>query len=157
MKRAILGAAALLTITAGTAHAGPASDALSKCLVDKTSAADRTLLVQWAYAGMSQSPAVRAMSNVSDAQRDALSRDAAHLVERLLTGDCRGETVAALKGGGVGAIKASTGALAARAMGELVADPKVAAAFAHTLQFMDMKKLALLMVESGSMRLPKLK
>ena len=157
MRQAILGAAALLTITAGAAQASPQSDALSKCLVDKTSAGDRTLLVQWVYADMSLSPAVRAMSNVTEAQRDALARDAAHLLERLVTGDCRGETVAALKQGGLGVIKTSFGALAERAMGELATDPPVAMAFAHAVQFMDMKKVALLMVEAGSMRLPKLR
>ena len=48
-------------------------------------------------------PAVGSIASVSDAKRDELNRNAAKIVERLLTESCRSETRNALKHEGSGA------------------------------------------------------
>lgn len=74
-------------------HASTFSDTLSKCLVDKTTEQDKTLLVQWVFSAVSAGPAVKSMSSVTPAQRIAFGHVAGKLFNRLLSGDCRAEAV----------------------------------------------------------------
>ena len=71
------------------------SDDLGKCLVRGATPSDQTTFVIWAFGAMSAHPAVKQYSNFTDAQRTELNRAVGKLYERLLTVDCRKETIAA--------------------------------------------------------------
>jgi hypothetical protein len=139
-----------LTILAGgsTAQAGAYTEDLSKCLVSSSSAADQAKLVAWIYAAMSAHPDIRAYSNITAAQRDAVLKDAGALVQRLLTVDCRAQASAALKNEGASALDPAFSTLGAFAMRNLVSNPEVSQAMAID-KYMDVQKLQDLGKEAG--------
>jgi hypothetical protein len=99
-----IGTAAAMTW--GTAaSAGLYSDDLARCLIAKSSDADRITLMQWMFSALTAHPAVRSMSNITGAQRDGFTRKAGELFQRLMFVDCHTETVAALKYEGNGALE----------------------------------------------------
>jgi hypothetical protein len=153
----MIGAAALSIAASAPAQASTYSDALTRCLTQKTTLSDSGVLVRWVFAGMALSPVVRSMTNVTEAQRDALTREAGKLFERLLTVDCRAETVEAMKHDGMEVIQVSFGALGEHAMGVIIQDPQVLAAFAGAIRYVDMNKLTALVLEAGPAVLPKVK
>lgn len=89
--------AALIAAMSQPAVASVYSDDLAKCLVSRTTEAEKTDMMRWIFAAMSAHPAVSAMSTVTVAQRTALNTRYAQLTEQLLTDRCRTEAVAALK------------------------------------------------------------
>jgi hypothetical protein len=120
-----------LAVAATALAAAPAfaaqihTDELSKCLVAKSDAGDRTLLVQWIFSAMSVHPAVREAGTFSGSKRQELNTGAARLLERLMLEDCRSETVAAVRYDGAGAIEKAFGVLGEVAMTDLMAHPDV--------------------------------
>ena len=86
-----------LTAVATPVAAGPYSDDLAKCLVKSTTDSDKNLLMKWMFAGASLHPEVKDIAPVTDAQRDALNRSTAAMVQRLLTVACRQELQVSVK------------------------------------------------------------
>lgn len=115
----------LSTLLSSSVLAGPFTDEMAKCLVRKTSDADKTLLMKWMYSAMSKHPDVKAMSNVSPAQSVAISKKTAAMVTTLLTKRCKSETAQALKYEGGSSFKASFAVLGQVAMKGLMTDPNV--------------------------------
>jgi hypothetical protein len=115
----------LLGLCIPNAQAGVYTDDLSKCLVKSTNTNDRVVLVQWMFATLTLHPAVRSFVSVPDQQRDTATKAAAALFARLLTADCRKETVNALKYEGVSAIGSSFQVLGQVASRDLMTDPNV--------------------------------
>lgn len=149
---AALSLALCALVPAAPAKAAPV-DALGQCLNAKASDADRVVLVRWIFAGMARSEATRDMANLTEEQRVAAVRKAGLLLERLLTVDCRAETIAEMKAD-PDALEKSFGTLGERAMEDLLRDPHVAATFAGIIQYIDMNKFASVLVESGSFGRP---
>src|SRR5690348_9773307 len=89
------------------AQAGVYTDDLSKCLVKSSNRADRSVLVQWIFSGLSLHPAVQPFVSITEEQRDAFNEKAAALLSRLLVDDCRKEAIVALKYEGTAAFDAS--------------------------------------------------
>lgn len=100
---------------------------LTKCLVEKTTEADRVQLVKWIFASVSASPQVADMTRITAAERTAYQRRAGELFNRLMTVDCRKETVAALRYEGIRTIESGFGVLGGVAMRGLMSDPAVTA------------------------------
>ena len=117
------------------------TDELSKCLVNSTTAADKTLLVEWMFATASLHPAVQSVATVSDSTRDTLNRALAGVVQRLLTVSCKSEARLAIKYEGNGALEASFGILGQVAARELFGDPKVSAGVSAFGQYMNAEEL----------------
>lgn len=136
---AILAACCLSAIPA---VAGPYGDAMSKCLVNSTSTADRTLLVQWMFATAALHPDVRSLSAASDAERDKLNRQMGALVERLLSQACTSETKAAVQYEGRGTLENSFNALGQVAGRELFSDPSVSKSMGNFAKYLNEKKLS---------------
>ena len=144
----------LCLLAAGMAAGAPAtastfSDNLSKCLVDQSTEGDKTALVQWVFSAISAGPAVKSMSNVTAAQRLEFNRTAARLFVRLITVDCRAQTLEAIKFDGPSVIESSFGTLGQVAMRGLMADPKVMVELEQLGEFMDAPALAKLGEEAG--------
>src|SRR6185312_16200178 len=135
---------------AGAAQAGPASDEMGRCLVRATSDQDKTALMVWMFQAVSAHPAVKAYANVTDAQRQESNKAAAALLQRLLTEDCRAQTLAAVKADGQGAITKGFSALGQAGMAGLTQDPAVARSLQQLVGYMDMSKISELIREVGA-------
>ncbi|GAA4868919.1 hypothetical protein [Luteimonas vadosa] len=69
-------------------EAGPATDALSECLVESTDAGDRQALVRWIFVAMSRHPDLVGMTRLEPDRIAEVDREAGALFERLLLTDC---------------------------------------------------------------------
>lgn len=134
---------ALLASPSG--FAGPYGDTLGKCLVSKTNSSQKATLVRWLFAMMALHPDVESSSTLTAAQRTQLSKEAARLLEDLLTQTCRAEAVDAIRYEGHSTVEASFSLLGQVAARELFAHPKVAEGLAEFGQFVDEKKMKALM------------
>jgi hypothetical protein len=123
------------------AYAGPASDTLGNCLVDATTPAEKRALVRWIFAMAALHPGVQDGSTVTDEQRTAMSKEAARLIERLLTEACFAEARAALESEGEAAIQSSFEMLGAVAAQELLSHPRVSEGLAEVGKYLDEEKL----------------
>jgi hypothetical protein len=141
MRRTTAILAASLALCAAAAQAGPYADELTKCITTKSTDAERTQLAVWLYEEMSANPAVKSMSNVTDAQRTDARKAAAALVQHLLIDNCRQEAVAALKNEGGGVAMRSFWEVGQASVGVLARDPAVLANIGQISQYIDTSKL----------------
>ena len=121
--------------------AGPYSDAVTKCLVEKTSKHDRERLAQWFFVAMASHPSAQPLSAVSESDRAEVSQRAAELFERLLTESCRKETQDAIKYEGQQTINSAFSALGEIAARELMAHPDATAFVSRLSEYLDEDKL----------------
>lgn len=151
LRSAAAAATAMLALCAPAsfANAGIYTDDLAKCLVKSTSADDQTALVVWIYGGLSLHPAIKAYSNMTEAQHEEVLKRAGHLFERLLTADCRAEAVSALKYEGASAFENSFKVLGEVAMRNLMGDPHVGGGL-DIQKYVDMSKIEQLGKEAGA-------
>lgn len=134
-------ALSVFALCAGSAHAGPYSDDLGKCMVESTTAADKNELVKWMFSTAALHPAVQSISSVSDAERTQSNRSTAKLFEKLLTETCRSQMQQAMKYEGTVAVQTGFRMLGEVAARELFADPSVAAGMADLERHFDKQKL----------------
>lgn len=140
----VIGMGVVLTVVFGSVQpvpAGPYSDGLARCLVRSTSDADKNDLVKWMFAAAALHPAVMSLASVSDQQRDQSTRNAAKIVERLLTESCRAEARDALKYEGRNTLESAFQVLGQVAGRGLFADPAVARNLAEFGKYIDQKKV----------------
>jgi hypothetical protein len=130
-----------LVLAPRVAIAGPFIDDLSRCLVNKSSDQDKTVLMQWMFSAMALHPSVASMAKVSDAQREELSKKAAGLFQVLLTERCKPEAQLAVKNEGSDAFSASFKVLGEIAGTGLFSDPAVTAGAEKLGTYLDDKKL----------------
>ncbi|HEV2530597.1 hypothetical protein [Phenylobacterium sp.] len=150
MKRMILmGALAAAIAAPGIASAGVYTDDMTKCLVSSATPADNEALVKWVFAALSSHPAVKPMTTVTQAQREAYSRGAVKIMERLLLQDCRKQSIMAMKVEGSSAIETSFGVLGQVAFRGLMTDPGTMAQIAGLATYMDRPAWEALMKEAG--------
>lgn len=107
------------------ANAGVFTDDLSRCIVQKTTDTDRTLLVKWMFAAVTRNPDLAGMASLSEADRDKLNSSTAALYDRLILSDCRSQSVAALKNEGVGSLGQAGQVLGSAAARQLTGSPEV--------------------------------
>lgn len=89
MTRTLLTALLALAIAApAPGRAAAASEALSTCLVEAATAADRRLLVRWIFSAVSVHPELGDVTSLDDAQRALIAKEAAGVFERLVAQDC---------------------------------------------------------------------
>ena len=127
MRSVIAAVVFLITVATASsgAQAGVFTDDLSKCLVNSTSDSDKTVLVIWIYSAMSTHPAIADYSKMTSEQKDLATKKGAGLLVRLMTVDCRSQTVTALRNEGEDALGQSFGVLGKVAMEQLVREPTV--------------------------------
>ena len=127
MKRLIVAAAgvALALSVAGSAAASPATDTFGKCLVESSTGKDRIIVMQWFFAVLSVNPNVQTYAAATPEQRQAIARQAAGVLQRLVLTDCRTEAVAAIKSDGSHGIQTSFEVFGRMAATELITDPAV--------------------------------
>lgn len=138
-----------LAMGAGTAHAGVYNDDLTRCVVKSASPKDQKLLVTWVFAAISAHPEIRAYSNLVPGQRETFTKETGLLMERLLTVDCRPESVLAIKYEGADSVTGAFTVLGQVAMRGLMTDPDVAKVFSSMADSVDKAKLEALGTEAG--------
>jgi hypothetical protein len=137
-----LRASALCLLAAGSpAMAGMYGDDLSRCLVEKTTLEDKTLLVQWIFVAMAQHPSVSAMTRIKPEDIERNNKQAAELLTRLLTETCMEQAKKAIKYEGGVAIQTSFQVFGQSAARELFADPNVTKVMTGLEQYVDAKKI----------------
>ncbi len=142
MKSWMVGALmATLACAPKLAAAGPFADDMAKCLVNSTSAEDRTVLVQWIFGVITLHPDLKAMSSVSAAQRDEMSKKAAALLQRLLLESCRSQTRQALQNEGPQTTQYAFQVLGQAATRGLFTDPHVVDGTKGIAKYIDEDKL----------------
>jgi hypothetical protein len=131
------------------AAAGPFADDMAKCLVNSTSPEDRTVLVKWMFGLITLHPDLTAMSSVSTKQRDALSKSAGALFQRLLLESCRSQTQEALKNEGPQTIQYAFQVLGQVATRGLFTDSHVMEGLKDLSKYVDEEKLKALTSAAG--------
>ena len=126
----------------GAANAGPTSDALSKCMVAKSTPQDRVALVQWYFAALSVNASVKPYTTFTPDQRVAVTKHAVDIMQRLIITDCRQEALTALHQDGAPALQSSFEALGRQAAGELTSDPAVVKQMSSAITYADPAKWA---------------
>lgn len=145
----IVASVLLVGCTGKVASASVYTDDLSRCLVEKTSKADQTYLVKWMFAAVSAGSEVKAMASITQEQRTAYSLGVGKLMTRLLTVDCRAETVKAVKYDGASSIETGFELLGKVAMQTMLADPAVAAELGGLEKGADLAALKSVFEEAG--------
>lgn len=135
----VVTAAALLAPATG--RAGVYSDALSKCLVERTSDEDKILLAKWIFTVISAHPSATSLATINEAHKTETVRGTGELFETLLADSCRDETAKAVKYEGTLALNTSFKVLGEIAMNTLMASPVVQAESANFMQYVDETKL----------------
>ncbi|HLK26747.1 MAG TPA: hypothetical protein VKT30_18990 [Caulobacteraceae bacterium] len=149
MRRFIAAPAFAVAVAAATsAFAGPASEALGKCVADSSSRADRMLFVRWFVAALSADPDVRSGAPAAPEVRERLTRETADIVQRLVTTDCREQAVAALREDGLSAVASASETFGRSMAAELVSNPAVARAVYQLAAQMDQSQLETLLEDS---------
>jgi len=143
------GAAVLTMAWASSASAGLFTDDLSRCLVTKSTDADKAVLVRWIFAAFSMNPSVKDMTQLNDAQRDNISVAGAALYQRLIFDDCRAQALAAVKNEGAASLEAGFQVLGQVAARTLMSDPASTKYLAGLAQKMDSAKVAAFTKEAG--------
>ncbi len=126
---------------AGSALAGPATDALATCLVKAVSNEDRVVLMQWIFSTMARHPGVAQLSNITPEQRVDINRNGGALFTRLLTADCTLETRKAVLDDGQNALSSAFNVLGGTAMDGLMADPAVQVSLGDLADYIDQNRL----------------
>ena len=128
-------------LAAPRASAGPYTDALGKCFVDKTTTADRTVLVQWMVAMMTLHPDVENLSRVTPEVRTQITKKTAGILQRLLTEDCATQAREAFTYEGRSTFEAAGNMLGQVAARELFMHPKVKEGPKELAKYIDASKI----------------
>jgi len=137
-------AAIALLVGVSPAFAGAYTDELSRCLVEKSSANDKSALVQWIFVAMSQHPSVSALTKVTPADVEKHNKVAGELFTRLLAETCAEQSTKAIKNEGPVAIQSAFQVLGQVAAGDLFANPEVAKVMSGLEKYLDAEKLGAL-------------
>lgn len=139
--KSILAGAALLLASAAPASAGVYADDLGKCVVVHMSPQDQQDLIRWIFGAMALHPGIKPYAKISDEERDGFTRKAGHLIERLLTEDCRTQSETAIRNEGAPSIETAFKLAGEVAMRTLMTHPDVTANLATLDKYVDAQKI----------------
>lgn len=124
----------------GAGKAEAYSEGLSKCIIKNTSTADRQDLVRWIFVAMARHPDLVAYASIKPSENAEITKATARLFERLMTVDCRSETIEVLRNEGLKGIEKGFGFLGETAMYELMGNSKVNEALGELDKQLDQSK-----------------
>lgn len=131
----------LLAATPPPASAGVYTDDLSRCLVSRTTPAQKDILVNWIFSAMSRNPSVAPYVSIPDAKRKQFNIEMAGLFQSLMTVTCKQEMQLAVKYEGKEAIASGFNTLGQVAGRELFLSPAVAKEMSALDKYLDKDKL----------------
>ena len=132
--------ATLLSVTQVTL-AGPTVNQLSDCLMKSTTATDKTTVLQWTFVALGNHPDLKAFSNVTASQKEALDKNLATVLQRILVEQCSAQTKAVIAAEGVQAVGDSFQELGRITGEEILENPEVKSQLKGVLRYVDLNKL----------------
>ncbi len=131
------------------ASASVYGDDLTKCVIAHSSTDDNDAFIKWMFIAMAANPKLKSLATITDAERSESNRRAGAIVSRLLTKDCRAQTVAALKYDGTEAVRNAFELFGKVAMGGIMNDPAVEAGLGGLDKAFDQKAFDDMLTEAG--------
>lgn len=138
--RAVFFAMTLLGATQ-VSIAGPTVDQLSECLMKSTTVTDKTTVLQWTFVALGNHPDLKAFSNVTASQKEALDKNLATVLQRILVEQCSAQTKAVIAAEGVQAVGDSFQELGRITGEEILENPEVKSQLKGVLRYVDLNKL----------------
>ena len=138
--RTFLISATLLSVTQVTL-AGPTVNQLSDCLMKSTTVTDKTTVLQWTFVALGNHPDLKAFSNVTASQKEALDKSLATVLQRILVEQCSAQTKAVIAAEGVQAVGDSFQELGRITGEEILENPEVKSQLKGVLRYVDLNKL----------------
>ena len=132
--------ATLLSVTQVTL-AGPTVNQLSDCLMKSTTVTDKTTVLQWTFVALGNHPDLKAFSNVTASQKEALDKNLATVLQRILVEQCSTQTKAVIAAEGVQAVGDSFQELGRITGEEILENPEVKSQLKGVLRYVDLNKL----------------
>ncbi len=138
--RTFLISATLLSVTQVTL-AGPTVNQLSDCLMKSTTVTDKTTVLQWTFVALGNHPDLKAFSNVTASQKEALDKNLATVLQRILVEQCSAQTKAVIAAEGVQAVGDSFQELGRITGEEILKNPEINNQLKGVLRYVDLNKL----------------
>ncbi|WP_171478822.1 hypothetical protein [Acinetobacter sp. RF14B] len=123
------------------ASAGPTVDQLSDCLVKSTTTTDKTTVLQWTFVALGNHPDLKAFSNVTATQKEALDKNLATVLQRILVEQCSAQTKAVIQAEGLPAVGNSFQELGSITGEEILKTPAVKEQLKGVVRYIDLNKL----------------
>jgi len=123
------------------ALAGPKVDQLSNCLMKSTTATDKTVVLQWTFVALGNHPDLKAFSNVTATQKEALDKNLATVLQRILVEQCSAQTKAVIQTEGLQAVGDSFQELGSITGEEILKTPEIKQQLNGVLKYVDLNKL----------------
>ncbi len=143
-------AAGICLSAAQPARAAALQDDFTRCLVSHLTPADQDVLVTWTFALISLSPKLHRYTSLTAEQRTSINQSWADLHTRLLTKDCRAETLLVFKADGEEGIVPSLKAVTGGAIRAMLATPDAhAGVLAAARLYMHTPQMDALRAEAG--------
>ncbi|HCM32094.1 MAG TPA: hypothetical protein DIC32_11970, partial [Acinetobacter radioresistens] len=119
------------------ALAGPTVDQLSDCLMKSTTATDKTVVLQWTFVALGNHPDLKAFSNVTATQKEALDKNLATVLQRILVEQCSAQTKAVIQTEGLQAVGDSFQELGSITGEEILKTPEIKQQLNGVLKYVD--------------------
>ncbi len=123
------------------ALAGPTVDQLSNCLMKSTTPTDKTVVLQWTFVSLGNHPDLKAFSNVTATQKEALDKNLATVLQRILVEQCSAQTKAVIQTEGLQAVGDSFQELGSITGEEILKTPEIKQQLNGVLKYVDLNKL----------------
>ncbi len=123
------------------ALAGPTVDQLSNCLMKSTTPTDKTVVLQWTFVALGNHPDLKAFSNVTATQKEALDKNLATVLQRILVEQCSAQTKAVIQTEGLQAVGDSFQELGSITGEEILKTPEIKQRLNGVLKYVDLNKL----------------
>jgi len=143
--------ACALTLAAPLAVAEPIED-LARCYVEKATEADQLVLARWMFASLAQHPLASKYATVSQADLDAVTAEAAGIMQRMVTTDCVEPARKAATAQGLGTVSQALQVLGQVASRVLLTDEKVGRSMNAVNTHMDEDKILAAVDPDGKLR-----
>jgi len=132
---------ATLLGTTQIAIAGPTVDQLSDCLMKSTTVTDKTTVLQWTFVALGNHPDLKTFSNVTASQKEAVDRNLATVLQRILVEQCSAQTKAVIQDEGLQAVGDSFQALGKTTGEEILKNPEINSQLKGVLRYIDLNGL----------------
>lgn len=123
------------------ALAGSTVDQLSNCLMKSTTPTDKTVVLQWTFVALGNHPDLKAFSNVTATQKEALDKNLATVLQRILVEQCSAQTKAVIQTEGLQAVGDSFQELGSITGEEILKTPEIKQQLNGVLKYVDLNKL----------------
>jgi hypothetical protein len=122
-------------------EAGPASEALTRCLTASASSSERTTLAQWMFLSLGSHPDTRGYVAATPFERAQVAKQAMAAFQRLIAESCPAELKEAVRLEGQASASTSFGAFGTSIVQSMMKHPSTAEALASSFEHFDVRKL----------------